>query len=114
MLLLPINARLLLPPIGAQKDNEEPIIYIHFLVPDSPYHWYVAEGSPVADDFVFFGFHMGSELEEDWNWKEFKLSDLESFGSGSSTVVSRDPEFEVGRFTDVVPHPYLNRDFSAE
>ena len=114
MPLLPILERLLLPPIGFQKHDEDPIIYIHFLIPDSPYHWYAAEGSPVTNDFVFFGFHIGSELEEDWNWKEFRLSELESFGSGGGAAVVKDPDFKVGRFTDVVPHPDLNKDFSKE
>jgi hypothetical protein len=112
MLLLPIFERLLLPPLRSQKNDEEPIIYLHFFVPDSPHHWYVAEGSPATNDFVFFGFHIGSELEEDWNWKEFRLSELQVFGSGGGAAVSRDPEFKTGRFTDVVPHPCLNRDFS--
>ena len=102
------------PHSDLRKTIKSRIIYIPFLVPDSPYHWYVAEGSPVDNDFVFFGFHMGSELEEGWNWTKFRLSDLEAFGSGGGAVIVRDPEFKVGRFTDVVPHPYLNRDFNHE
>ena len=113
MQLLPSDLRVVLPPIGSQANQAEPIIYAHFLVPDSPYHWYVAEGSPIADDFVFFGFHIGSEHEEDWNWRKFRLSDLEAFGDRKGIVVVREPEFKAGRFTDVVPHPYLGRDFSG-
>jgi hypothetical protein len=112
MLLLPIFERLLLPTLGSQKEYEEPMIYLNFFVPDSPFHWYVAEGSPITNDFIFFGFHIGSDLEEDWKWKEFKLSDLRTFISGGGAGVVRDPKFKTGRFTDVVPHPHLNRDFS--
>jgi len=112
MSLLTIFDRLQLPPIGYQKDDEEPVIFIHYLVPNSPQHWYVSAGSPVADDFVFFGFHIGSEFEEDWDWKEFRLSDLEAFGSDGGARVIRDNDFQTGRFTDVVPHPDLSRDFS--
>jgi len=52
--LPPLTLRLQLPPLGFQRD-EEPIVYAHFVIPDSPCHWYVAKGSSVADDFVFFG-----------------------------------------------------------
>lgn len=106
MELLPQELRVRLPPIGAQADEWEPIIYAHFLIPDLPHHWYVAEGSPAGDDFLFFGFHIGSELEEDWAWKEFRLSDLEALCGPSGVLVVRDLEFEIGRFTDVVPYPY--------
>ena len=112
MPLLPAFERLQLPPPGSHKDNEEPTIHLHFYVPDSPSQWYVTEGSPVGDDFVFFVFHISSELEENWKWEKFGLSDLKAFGSDNCAVVVRDPEFKAGLFTDVIPHPYLNRDFS--
>jgi hypothetical protein len=57
---------------------------------------------------------MGSEWEEDWNWRKFRLSEVEAFGSEHGVEIVRDPEFKTGRFTDVVPYPYVNRDFSED
>ena len=113
MELLPPELRVRLPPLGSQAGEAEPIIYAHLFIPDFPNHWYIAEGSPVGDDFIFFCFHIGSELEEDWGCGKFTLSGLEALSRNWATVV-RDLEFEAGRFTDVVPYPYLNEEFGPD
>ena len=106
MELLPLALRLLIPPRGSQKDELDPIVYVHFLIPDSPANWYVAEGDVVGDDYVFYGFHMASESEDDWGWCEFLLSTVEGLKGPAGSLVVRDPDFVCGRFTEVVPHPY--------
>lgn len=108
MELLPPEVRAKLPPLGSQAANAEPVIYAHLLIPDSANHWYVAEGSLVDGDFLLLGFHMGSEDEQEWAWTIFKLSHLEALGC----QVVREPEFQTGRFTDVVSYPYLNQDLA--
>src|SRR5438128_12407539 len=61
-----------LPPLGSQEGVSDPVVHMKFFTRDAEWAWYVTEGSPTDDDFMFFGFVCGIEQE----WGYFSLSDL--------------------------------------
>ncbi|CAN5661726.1 hypothetical protein BH24ACI3_BH24ACI3_00760 [soil metagenome] len=63
-----------LPKISDQDGNKNPIVHAVFSFPLSGWTWFVTEGKPIEDDFLFFGFVVGLERE----WGYFCLSELDS------------------------------------
>lgn len=61
--LFPVEFRKTLPPINAQESDRDPIVYIKFFTRNSGWAWYVTEGCSEDDDFIFFGFVVGKEME---------------------------------------------------
>ncbi len=88
-----------LPPLQSQADNSDPTIYAKFFTPDAGWTWYIAEGSPVDDDFIFFGFAVGFSGE----WGNFSLNDLQAARGKFGLPVERDLYFSPGRFSEAVP-----------
>ncbi|MGD1096597.1 MAG: DUF2958 domain-containing protein [Bryobacteraceae bacterium] len=70
-------------------------------MPGTGWTWYVTEGSPEGDEFLFFGFVVGLESEFGY----FLLSELEEVRNSLGLKVERDLSFREGRLTDVVPAP---------
>jgi hypothetical protein len=58
-------------------------------VSESGWSWYVTEGSPDGEDFIFFGFVIGPEEE----WGEFLLSELKAIGGPAGFPITQDPFF---------------------
>lgn len=77
-----------------------PMVYARFHLPATPRAWYVIEGQPDREDYLFFGFAAGPD-----EFREFRLSELESIRGIADEIVERDPTFTEGRLTDVVPAP---------
>ena len=61
--LLPLELRSTIPPLYAQEEIKDPIVYAKFFTPDSSWTWYVTEGQPDGEDFRFFGYVIGFEKE---------------------------------------------------
>jgi hypothetical protein len=101
MKLLTDELRARLPPLYSQEAEANPIVYAKFFLPGTGWTWYVTEGSPRGDDFLFFGFVVGLESEFGY----FVLSELESVRTSLVVGVERDLTFTEGRLTDVVPAP---------
>jgi hypothetical protein len=102
MKLLTDELRARLPPLYSQEAEAEPTVYAKFFLPGTGWTWYVTEGSPQGDDFLFFGFVFGLEAEFGY----FLLSELESVRSPLGGLpVERDITFQEGKLTDVVPAP---------
>ncbi len=101
MPLLTDDLRARLPPIYSQENEADPVVYAKFFLPDTDWTWYVIEGSPKEDDYLFFGFVVGLESE----FGHFMLSELEAVRTPLGLSVERDPAFPEGRLTDVVPAP---------
>ncbi len=99
MKLLTDELRARLPPLYAQEAETEPTVYAKFFL--SGWTWYVTEGGPQEDDFLFFGFVVGLESEFGY----FLLSELESVRNQLGLAVERDLYFREGKLTDVVPAP---------
>ncbi len=90
MELLPSEWRSRLPPLYAQENNKDPTIYLKFFTPDSNWTWYVTEGSPEGDDFIFFGYVIGLEAE----WGYFSLNELTTIRGPLNLPIERDLYFD--------------------
>lgn len=84
-----------LPPLQSQEGIPDPIVHLKF-VSDSGWVWFVTEGSPEGEDFIFFGFVVGEETE----WGEFLLSEL-SEADPAGFPIKQDPLFIPGPLSKV-------------
>ena len=100
MPLLPDDLRSRLPPFFSQEDAD-PVVYARFHLPGTNRAWYMIEGQPEDDDYVFFGFTAGRDAK----FGHFRLSELEAVRGLFGECVERDLTFTEGRLTDVVPAP---------
>ena len=100
MPLLDDQLRNRLPPHYSQEADEEPMVYARFHLPGTSRAWYVMEGQPEGDDYLFFGFVAGPD-----QFREFRLSELENIRGLFGSCVEHDQAFTEGRLTDVVPAP---------
>lgn len=73
MELLPEELKDQLPKLYEQEDNGDPKVFIKFFFPAGNWTWFVTEGEPEGDDFMFFGYVIGLERE----WGYFSLRELE-------------------------------------
>jgi hypothetical protein len=101
MELLTDDLRARLPPRYAQEADDEPVVYAKFFLPGTSLAWYIIEGQPEDDDYLFFGFVTGPDPD----FREFRLSELQDKRTLFGQPVERDPAFTQGRLTDVVPAP---------
>jgi hypothetical protein len=99
--LLTDELRSRLPPLYSQEGAADPIVYAKFFLPGTGWTWYVTEGSPEGEEFLFFGFVIGLESEFGY----FLLSELEEVRTPLALRVERDLYFKEGKLTDVVPAP---------
>ena len=101
--IFPNELRQTLPPLRSQEGTRDPIVYLRFFS-GSSWVWYVTEGSPEDDDFIFFGFVIG--LEEEWG--HFSLSELTEARGPSGFPIERDLHFKPDRFSRVMAEHRLN------
>src|SRR4051794_40307009 len=90
MKLLTKAIRAQLPALGGQDGAVNPLVHIKFFTPDQAWTWYATEGSPVDDDFIFFGYVVGIVPE----WGYFRLSELASIRGHMNLPVERDLWFK--------------------
>lgn len=90
MQLLTDELRAKLPRLYAQENVPDKMVYLKFFTPDSNWTWYVIEGQPEDDDFIFFGHVYGFEAE----WGYFSLSELQSARGPRGLPIERDLYFE--------------------
>jgi hypothetical protein len=103
MELLPDELRSRLPPRYSQEADDEPVVYAHCLLPETTASWWVCEGQPEGEDYLFFGFVSLPDLD----FRQFLLSELQGMRGPLGQMVIRDLTFVEGRLTDVVPAPDL-------
>ena len=96
--IFPNRVRQGLPPLHSQEGMDDPIVHIKFFTRDADWAWYVTEGSPEDDDFIFFGFVIG--LEEEWG--NFSLEELSEVRGPSGFPIERDEHFEPDLFSRVM------------
>ena len=96
--IFPNEVRNIVPPLNSQEGVTDPIVHVKFFSPDSNWRWYVTEGSPEGDDFIFFGFVMGLENE----WGQFSLSELAEARGPFGRPIERDLHFRPGRFSRII------------
>ena len=98
MQLLTEELRASLPPLYAQEGNRNPIVHAKFFTPDSNWTWFITEGGPEGDDFIFFGYVIG--FEEEWGYSA--LSELESVRGPLGLPIERDLYFRTGPWSEVI------------
>jgi len=98
MQLLTEELRASLPPLYAQEGNRDPIVHAKFFTPDSNWTWFITEGGPEGDDFIFFGYVVG--FAEEWGYSA--LSDLESARGPLGFPIERDLYFRAGPWSEVL------------
>jgi hypothetical protein len=101
MELLTEELRRKLPPLYSQEGESDPVVRLKLFLPGTGWTWYVTEGSPQGEDFLFFGFVVGLESEFGY----FLLSELEGVRTRLGLAVERDLYFREGRLSEVVPAP---------
>lgn len=100
MELLTDELRSHLPPIHTQEAELDPNVHAHFFLPSTGLHWFVLEGEPDGDDFLFLAFVTGPD-----GFRYVRLSDLLTLRNPQGQQVACDQEFVPGRLTDVCPAP---------
>jgi len=98
MRLLSQELRQSLPELRAQESNSDPIVHAKFFTPDSNWTWFVTEGSPEGDDFIFFGYVCGFEQE----WGYFSLNELESVRGPMRLSIERDLYFKPAPMSEIL------------
>jgi hypothetical protein len=97
MQLLTPQLRSILPPLGSQRGQADPIIYARFWIPDVNWVWYVTEGQGDQSAFQFYGYVVGLDEE----WEHFSLRDLEAVHSPGGAYVERDVNFSPTRWSEI-------------
>lgn len=104
MELLPTELRTQLPKLYAQEGAEDHFVYIKYFFPAANWTWFVTEGEPHGDDFLFFGYVIG--LEKEWGYFTLKqLEEIEFRGLG----VERDLYFKQEKFSSCLKRWKLER-----
>lgn len=97
MKLLTDELRAQLPALYAQENEKDAMVHIKFFTPWTGWTWYVTEGSPEGDDFIFFGYVIGQESE----WGYFSLNELESINGPFGLKIERDLHFTPKRKSEI-------------
>jgi len=98
MELLPNELREKLPPLYSQENVPDPLVHLKLFTADANWTWYVTEGSPEGDDFIFFGYVIG--LEKEWGY--FALSELAAARGPLGLPIERDLYFKPAPFSQVM------------
>ena len=104
MELLPSQMREQLPKLHAQEKTEDPLVYLKFFFPAGRWTWFVTEGEPDGDDFLFYGYVIGSDKE----WGYFTLKQLAEVNIQNLTV-ERDLYFKQESFSRCINRWKLER-----
>lgn len=95
MQLLPAELRAQLPALYAQEKVKDKIVYLKFFTPWTNWTWYVTEGGPDGDDFIFFGYVIG--FEEEWGY--FSLNEMQAIRGPGGLTIERDLHFQPTPFS---------------
>src|SRR5262245_15368808 len=92
--LLPDELREQLPKLYEQEGKEDQFVYIKYFFPAGNWTWFVTEGEPKGDDFIFYGYVIGQDQE----WGYFCLKQLEEINVQGLTI-ERDLYFRQENFS---------------
>ena len=96
--LLSDELRAQLPRLYAQEGNRDPTVFAKFFTPDSDWTWFITEGQPEEEDFIFFGYVIG-HCEE---WGYSSLNELQAARGPLGLRIERDLYFQPGPFSEVL------------
>lgn len=94
--LLNLELKEALPKLREQGGSADPIVHAKFFFPASEWSWFVTEGEPNGDDFLFYGYVIGFEKE----WGHFRLRELEEVDVDGFRI-ERDILFEPTPFSKI-------------
>jgi hypothetical protein len=94
--LLTAELRQQLPPLYSQENVADPLVYAKFFHPLSNLTWYVTEGSPEDDDFIFFGW-IHSDSPELGYFSLNEMQEVQVMGLG----IERDSHFLPTRLSEI-------------
>ena len=97
MKLLTDELRAQFPALYAQEKEKDAMVYAKFFTPCTGWTWYVTEGSPEENDFIFFGYVIG--LEKEWGY--FSLNELQSVLGPGGLTIERDLYFTPKRRSEI-------------
>ncbi len=104
MKLLTQEIRHKLPPLYSQEDKGgDAIVIVKFFTPDSSWTWYVTEGSPEEEDFIFFGLVDGHEKELGY----FSLAELQKARGPMGLPIERDLHWKPKTLREIAPEIFL-------
>ena len=95
--LLTEELRKALPILREQERSDDPVVYAIFSFTLSGWHWFVVEGQPDGNDFLFFGYVVGFEAE----WGYFTLTELEHINI-RGLVIERDRCLEPAKLSTLL------------
>ncbi len=104
MELLPEELKSQLPKLYEQEGAPDQKVFIKYFFPAGNWTWFVTEGEPRGDDFLFFGYVIGLERE----WGYFTLKQLEEININHLTV-ERDLYFQQEEFSRCLARWKLER-----
>ena len=87
LLMLTKENLAVLPPLGSQADNPDPVAHVKFFDPCGSWTWYATEYDP--NERQFFGLVKGLETELGY----FNLDELEAFRGPMQMGIERDRHF---------------------
>lgn len=89
MELLPEELRARIPRLGANANEQEPMVWAKLFNPASGWRWYLIELEPLAGDRMCFGYRVGWDEELTY----FNLSDLDLHAAEVGVPNQHDPTF---------------------
>lgn len=95
MELFPEEVRNLLPPLYAQEQDQDPMVYVKFFHPNWHWTWYATEFAP--QQAIFFGWVYGDVPELGY----FSLTELQEFRDPLGIGIERDLHFTPKRLSEV-------------
>lgn len=93
MKLLTNELRKVLPPLYAQEQEKDPMVYVKLFAPRSRWTWYITE---FDGNDLLFGLTCGSEDE----WGYISLAELEGVRDPAGLTIERDLHFQPCRLSE--------------
>ena len=93
-----------IPPLGSQRDSNDPVVYAKLFIPNSSRVWYATEGEQKGNDYVFFVFenhHHYTDLGRQQG-EELPLSFLCRAGEIVGSHLERDSAFTPKRLSEAL------------
>jgi len=86
--------------VGSQEEDKDPIVIAKFFNPAGAGTWFATEYDPKTR--IFFGWvTLGAMDDQDAEWGDFSLDELESYKGPFGLGIERDRYFGEKRFSEV-------------
>lgn len=102
--LLTDELRQSIPPLGYQRESNDPTVYARLFIPGSSRVWYVIEGQQERDEYIFFVFENSPHFADQGRrqGEELSLSFLRRAGEIVGSCLERDSSFTPKRLSETL------------